>query len=187
VGPDFPILFRIACKHHFEGGRTIEETLPMLKMLEDAGVDALDIDSGSYENIEYIFPPAYLGDACMEDVCEPTRKAVSIPILNSGNHTPETAVRLIESGNADFVMFGRPLIADPEIPKKLLKGKRKEVRPCIRCNDDCIGRIITRLTKISCSVNPIAGFEGRIIDNKAEESKKSGCNRWRAWRDGSSP
>jgi 2,4-dienoyl-CoA reductase-like NADH-dependent reductase (Old Yellow Enzyme family)/NADPH-dependent 2,4-dienoyl-CoA reductase/sulfur reductase-like enzyme len=172
VGPDFPILFRIACKHHFEGGRTIEETIPMLKMLEDAGVDALDIDSGSYENIEYIFPPAYLGDACMEDVCEPARKAVSIPILNSGNHTPETAVRLIESGNADFVMFGRPLIADPEIPKKLLKGKRKEVRPCIRCNEDCIGRIITRLTKISCSVNPVAGFEGRIKDKKDEESKK---------------
>ena len=172
VGPDFPILFRIACKHHFEGGRTIEETVPMLKMLEDAGVDALDIDSGSYENIEYIFPPAYLGDACMEDVCEPARKAVSIPILNSGNHTPETAVRLIESGNADFVMFGRPLIADPEIPEKLLKGKRNEVRPCIRCNDDCIGRIITRLTKISCSVNPIAGFEERIKDQKDEESKK---------------
>ena len=172
VGPDFPILFRIACKHHFEGGRTIEETIPMLKMLEDAGVDALDIDSGSYENIEYIFPPAYLGDACMEDVCEPVRKAVSIPIMNSGNHTPETAVRLIESENADFVMFGRPLIADPEIPKKLLKGKRKEVRPCIRCNEDCIGRIITRLTKISCSVNPVAGFEGRIKDKKDEESKK---------------
>jgi 2-enoate reductase len=172
VGPDFPILFRIACKHHFEGGRTIEETIPMLKMLEDAGVDALDIDSGSYENIEYIFPPAYLGDACMEDICEPVRKAVRIPIMNSGNHTPETAVRLIESGNADFVMFGRPLIADPEIPNKLLKGKRKEVRPCIRCNDDCLGRILTRLTKISCSVNPVAGFEGRIKDKKYEESKK---------------
>ncbi|MGI6140418.1 MAG: FAD-dependent oxidoreductase [Caldicoprobacterales bacterium] len=172
VGPDFPILFRIACKHHFDGGRTIEETLPMLKLLEEAGVDALDIDSGSYENIEYIFPPAYLGDACMEDVCEPVRKAVNIPILNSGNHTPETAVRLIETGNADFVMFGRPLIADPYIPKKLLHGKRDEVRPCIRCNEDCIGRIITRLTKISCSVNPIAGFEGRIDDTKAEKSRK---------------
>lgn len=172
VGPDFPILFRIACKHHFEGGRTIEETIPMLKMLEEAGVDALDIDSGSYENIEYIFPPAYLGDACMEDVCEPVRKAVNIPIMNSGNHTPETAVRLIESGNADFVMFGRPLIADPHIPKKLLNGKREEVRPCIRCNEDCIGRIINRLTKISCSVNPIAGFEGRFNENKAGKGKK---------------
>ncbi len=172
VGPDFPILFRIACKHHFEGGRTIEETLPLLKILEDAGVDALDIDSGSYENIEYIFPPAYLGDACMVDVCAPVRKAVNIPLLNAGNHTPETAVNLIESGTADFVMFGRPLIAEPYIAEKLLQGKREELRPCIRCNEDCIGRIITRLTKISCSVNPIAGFENRINNNKVQNGKK---------------
>lgn len=172
VGPDMPILFRIACKHHFEGGRTMEETLPMLKILESAGVDALDIDSGSYENIEYIFPPAYLGDACMEEVCAPVRKAVKMPLLNAGNHTPETAVKLIESGNADFVLFGRPLIADPYIAKKLLNGKRDEVRPCIRCNEDCIGRIITRLTKISCSVNPIAGFENRINGNNVEKGKK---------------
>lgn len=172
IGPDMPILFRIACKHHFEGGRTIEETLPLLKMLEDAGVDALDIDSGSYENIDYIFPPAYLGDACMQDVCEPVRKAVSIPILNAGNHTPETAVKLIESGNADFILMGRPLIAEPMMANKLLKGKREEVRPCIRCNDDCIGRILTRLTKISCSVNPSTGFEKRFALHKTDAPKK---------------
>jgi 2,4-dienoyl-CoA reductase-like NADH-dependent reductase (Old Yellow Enzyme family) len=49
VGPDLPVLFRIACKHHFKGGRTLEDTMPLLKMLEQAGVDALDVDSGSYE------------------------------------------------------------------------------------------------------------------------------------------
>jgi NADPH-dependent 2,4-dienoyl-CoA reductase/sulfur reductase-like enzyme len=146
--------------------------MPLLKILEDAGVDALDIDSGSYENIEYIFPPAYLGDACMQDVCEDARKAVKIPLLNSGNHTPETAVKLIESGNADFVMMGRPLITDPYMANKLLEGRRDEVRPCIRCNEDCIGRIITRLTKISCSVNPIAGFEKRIVIEKTNKPKK---------------
>lgn len=108
----------------------------------------------------------------MVDVCAPVRKAVKIPLLNSGNHTPETAVKLIESGTSDFVMFGRPLIADPHIAKKLLQGKREEVRPCIRCNEDCIGRIITRLTKISCSVNPIAGFENRISNNKVQYVKK---------------
>ena len=108
----------------------------------------------------------------MADVCAPARQAVDIPLLNSGNHTPETAVELIKSGNADFVMFGRPLIADPYIPKKLLNGKRDEVRPCIRCNDDCIGRIITRLTKISCSVNPIAGFENRMDYIHGEKGKK---------------
>jgi len=167
-----PILFRIACKHHFPGGRTLEETLPMLKILEEAGVDAFDIDTGSYENIEYIFPPAYLGDACMSEICEDVRKAVSVPLMNAGNHTPETAVKLIESGNCDFVMFGRPLIAEPHIAKKLMTNRRDEVRPCIRCNEDCIGRIIKRLTKISCSVNPVAGFEKRFTIEKTESPKK---------------
>lgn len=171
VGPDMPILFRMACKHHFEGGRTIEDTMPLLKILEEAGVDCFDVDSGSYENVDYIFPPAYLGDACMEDVCQPTRKAVSVPIMNAGNHTPETAVKLLASGYSDFVMMGRPLIADPYLPNKLLKGKRKEIRPCIRCNADCIGRILTRLTKVSCSVNPLAGFETQFKIKKVSFPK----------------
>lgn len=172
VGPDMPILFRIAMKHHFDGGRTLEETLPLLQYLEEAGVDAFDIDSGSYENIEYIFPPAYLGDACMSDVCEPTRKVTSKPILNAGNHTPESGLALIESGHADIVLMGRPLIAEPYMAKKLLQGKREEVRPCIRCNEDCIGRIINRLTKISCSVNPATGFEERFKIVKTTVPKK---------------
>ncbi|HHX60029.1 MAG TPA: FAD-dependent oxidoreductase [Epulopiscium sp.] len=171
VGPDMPILFRMACKHHFAEGRTIEETMPLLKILEDAGVDCFDIDSGSYENVDYIFPPAYLGDACLEDVCAPTRKAVTVPIMNAGNHTPETAVKLLASGNADFVMMGRPLIAEPDTANKLLEGRREEVRPCIRCNADCIGRILTRLTKISCSVNPFAGFEDRFKIEKTSSPK----------------
>jgi len=162
VGPDMPILFRISLDHRFEGGRTLEDSMPLIKLLEEEGVDAIDIDAGSYETIDYIFPPAYLGDACMDYVCEPARKAVNIPILNSGNHTPETAVKLLESGNADFVMFGRQLIADPDMPNKLMEGAREDVRPCIRCNEDCIGRIAGRLTKLSCSVNTRACDEKRF-------------------------
>lgn len=169
VGPDMPILFRISCDHRFNGGRTIEESMEMLKLLEAAGVDAVDIDAGSYESIDYIFPPAYLGDACMDYVCAPARQAVNIPILNSGNHTPETALRLIESGDADFVMFGRPLIADPDLPNKLLANAREEVRPCIRCNEECIGRIAGRLTKLGCAVNIQACNEvrNRIVKTEA--------------------
>ncbi len=60
-------------------------------------------------------------------------------MFNAGNHTPETAVEMIESNQADFVLSGRPLIAEPEMAKKLFGDRRDEVRPCIRCNDDCIG------------------------------------------------
>lgn len=172
VGKDMPIIFRIALDHRFEGGRTLDDSMELLKILEREGVDAFDIDAGSYETIEYIFPPSYLGDACMEYVCTPARKAITVPILNSGNHTPETAVKLIESGNADFVMFGRSLIADPYLPVKLQNNHREDVRPCIRCNEDCIGRIVSRSTKLSCSVNPQACEEKRF-EVKNAETKKS--------------
>ena len=171
TGPDVPILFRISVDHRFEGGRTLEDSMPLIKLLEEEGVDALDIDSGSYETIDYIFPPSYLGDACMAHTCETARKHVKIPLLNAGNHTPETAVRLIESSNADFVMFGRPLIADPELPMKLMQNRREDIRPCIRCNEDCVGRIITRLTKLSCAVNIQANEENRFKFIKTENPK----------------
>ncbi len=172
VGPAMPILFRISCDHRFNGGRTLEESTEMLKVLEAAGVDAVDIDAGSYETIDYIFPPSYLGDGCMDYVCAPARQAVSIPILNSGNHTPETALHLIESGRADFAMFGRPLIADPDLPNKLLVGRREDIRPCIRCNEECIGRIAGRLTKLSCSVNIQACNEKRFAIEKTTSPKQ---------------
>ncbi len=171
VGKDYPIIFRIAMEHRFEGGRTMEEGVEIIKLLEKAGVDSFDVDCGSYENIDYIFPPAYLGDACMAYVCNPAKKAVSVPLINAGSHDPESALKLIESGDADFVSFGRPLIADPDMPNKLLNGERDEVRPCIRCNEDCIGRILVRQTKLGCSVNPEAMFEERFSIESSENAK----------------
>lgn len=171
VGKKLPVIFRIALDHLFEGGRTLAESMEIIKILEAAGVDALDIDSGCYERIDYIFPTAYLGDACMEYICEEARKNVSIPIMNSGNHTPETAVRLIASGNADLVMFGRQLIADPLMPNKLMNQHPEDVRPCIRCNEECIGRIAGRTTKLSCAVNPQACDEERFQIKKSSETK----------------
>jgi 2,4-dienoyl-CoA reductase-like NADH-dependent reductase (Old Yellow Enzyme family)/thioredoxin reductase len=159
VGPDFPILFRISLDHRFEGGRTIEDSMQIIKLLEECGVDALDIDAGAYESLDYIFPTTYIGEGCMSYVCEEARKHVSIPLMNSGNHSPETALELLESGNCDFVMFGRQLIADPEFPNKLKAGHREDVRPCLLCNEECIGRIWGRLTQLSCTVNPKATME----------------------------
>lgn len=171
IGPDMPILFRISLDHRFEGGRTLEDSIPILKVLEAEGVDAFDVDAGCYETLDYIFPPSYLGESCMSYVTETARKTVKTPILNAGTHNPETALALIESGNADFIMMGRALIADPQLPNKLMKGCREDVRPCIRCNENCIGRIWNRHTKLSCSVNPQAMEERRFKIEKTEEPK----------------
>ncbi len=171
VGSGMPVIFRISLDHRFEGGRTMEDSLKLLKVLEDAGVDAFDIDAGCYETLDYIFPPSYLGEACMEYVCAEARKTVHVPLINAGTHNPDTALALIESGNADFVNMGRALIADPELPKKLLEGRPEDVRPCLRCNEYCIGRIWNKHTKLSCAVNPQAMEEVRFAIQKTDSPK----------------
>lgn len=173
AGKDMPVIMRISMDHRYPGGRTLDDSVEILKILEKGGVDAFDVDAGSYETIDYIFPPAYLGDACMAYVTEAARKAVSVPIMNAGNHTPETAVELIESGNADFVMFARGLIADPDLPKKLREDRREDLRPCIRCNEDCIGRTNAgKMAMLSCAVNTEACQERWMSIPKTETPKK---------------
>ena len=171
IGPDMPIIFRISLDHRFEGGRTLEESMQLLEALDDGNIDAFDIDAGCYETLDYIFPTAYLGTACMDYVCKEARKHTDKPLLNAGNHDPESALRLIESGEADFASLGRPLIADPDLPKKLMKGLRKEVRPCIRCNEFCIGRIWNNHTKLGCAVNTEAMEEVRFHLSKTDDPK----------------
>lgn len=164
VGPDFPILYRISLDHRFNGGRTLEDSVKILPILEAAGVDAFDIDAGCYESQDYIFPTVYTGEACMAYVCEEARKNTTKPIINTGNHSMETAADLLESGNADIIQFGRQFIADPEFPNKLKAGRREDIRPCLICNEECIGRIFGRMTQLSCTVNPSTGLEDYMKD-----------------------
>ena len=159
VGPNFPITYRISLDHRFPGGRTLEESMKILDVLDKSGIDAFDIDAACYETMDYIFPTRYTGEACMAYVCEEARKHLTKPIINTGNHSMESAVDLLKSGNADIVQFGRQSIADPQFANKLREGRREDVRPCIVCNEECIGRIFGRLTQLSCTVNPSVGFE----------------------------
>lgn len=171
AGKDMPVIYRISMDHRIPGGRTLEDSRTLLKILGENGVDAFDVDCGCYEHPDFVYPSFYRGDACMEYVCDTAREATDKPIMNAGNHTPETALRLIESGRADFAMFGRPLIADPELPNKLMEGRAEDVRPCIRCNEECIGRIWGRYSKLSCSVNPAANEEAAFEIKKTDSPK----------------
>lgn len=159
VGPRFPIIFRISLDHRYNGGRTMADSMPILEILEQAGVDAFDIDCGAYESLDYIFPTRYNGEACMAYVCAEARKHVKVPLINGGSHSVDSAAELLASGNADFVQFGRQSIADPQFVNKLKNGHPEDIRPCILCNEECIGRILGRLTQLSCTVNPSTGLE----------------------------
>ena len=158
VGPDTPILMRMAATHDFEGGRTLEESIQIVNYMKELGVDAFDIDVGCYEHKQWICPSIYSGTSCMADYAAAIKKACNVIVLNSGTHTPESAEKALEEGKTDFIMFGRSLIADPDLPNKLLEGRREDVRPCLSCNQICVGRLYQN-RPISCAVNAQAVHE----------------------------
>src|SRR5690625_3344827 len=83
------VSFRSAVNHRFDGGRTWEETQELVTALEAGGVDMILCDDGSYEAMDYVFPPYYLGDDCMVSAAQKVKEVVSIPVVACGNITPE--------------------------------------------------------------------------------------------------
>lgn len=166
-GPDFPIIFRISLDHKFEGGRKPEDSIKMLQYLQEKGVDAFDIDAGAYESLDYIFNPYYLGDACQYDVAPGVKEAgITVPLINTGNHTIDTAAQMISDGVVDIAQFGRSFLADPEFPNKVADGHNEKIRPCIRCNEFCTNRMLG-FRPITCAVNYQVGHEKQFEISKA--------------------
>ncbi len=169
VGPNFPIFVRMALDHQYEGGRTAEEGIRIAKYLESLGVDALDIDLGAYEHRKWLFPTHFAGTGSMVHAAAMVKEAVNIPVLNAGNHTPDSAVKAIEEGKIDIALMGRPLIADPEIPNKIFEDRLEDIRPCLFCNQ-CSGRSWNGLY-VRCATNTQATAEGQFDLTKVENPK----------------
>lgn len=169
VGKQFPILVRMVSDHDYVGGRGSEESIKIVQYLERLGVDALDIDLGCYEDRKWITPTHFAGESCMADGAAEIKKAVKIPVLNAGNHTPDSALRTVEDGKADIILMGRPLLADPDVPNKLMQGVPEDVRPCLFCNE-CTGRSAMGLY-IRCAINAQAAAESDYQLHKAEKPK----------------
>jgi NADPH-dependent 2,4-dienoyl-CoA reductase/sulfur reductase-like enzyme len=172
VGPEFPIIFRYSVEHYIPDGRGIEESQEMARRLEAGGVDAIDVNVACYESMDTIWPNTYhMAEAPFAELAAAIKKEVSIPVIVAGNMTPEAAESVLENGQADFIISGRDLLADPDWPNKVRRGHREDVRPCIRCNEYCIGHVLN-LKTVTCTVNPRCCHEWYYDMRKAETAKK---------------
>ena len=170
AGDDFPVIYRFGLTHYMPGGREIDEGLEIAKRLEEAGVDALDIDAGCYETWHWPHPPTTQAPGCMVDLAAMTKGAVDIPVMAVGKlGYPALAQTVLDEGKADFILLGRPLLADPDWPNKVNAGKLEDIRPCIG-DHECLKRIIGR-KYLSCSVNPAVGMEREFTIRPALKKK----------------
>lgn len=96
----------------------------------------------------------------------------SVKVMASNRiNDPVLADRIIGEGKADMVSMGRPLIADPELPRKAMQRRFDDIRMCVACNQGCFDHIF-QASPITCMVNPMVGKEGKIKVTPATKEKK---------------
>ncbi len=173
VGPDFIIGARIPGREWVTNCMTEEECIEFARRMEKAGCDYLDVSAGlNMSQAKVIETEVYEQGSKLEYALK-IKKAVSIPVGTNGMlRDPEFCDSIIKDGKVDFVLLARAVICDPYWPQKAYEGKVDEIRPCISCNDGCMGRVRRRL-HVSCVLNPIAGREVEFAKlPKSENPKK---------------
>lgn len=166
-----PVSFKISAEEYVDGGLTTRESIEILKILIQAGMDVVQVSAGNDVTPEWISQPMFMPKACLVESATQIKQALNIPVMTVGRiNDPFIADDIIRQGKADLVCIGRGLLADPEMPLKAKSGRFDEIRTCIACNT-CMQSIF-RKGRIECLVNPMLGREEEMAFIPTDTPKK---------------
>ncbi len=172
AGSDFPIILRISGDEFVPGGRNLRETQYIAPILAEAGIDAFHVSAGAMPQFSWrIMPPTGTPLGINVPLAAAIKKVVDVPVMAVGRiNDPRVAEDILQKDEADLVVMGRALIADPELPLKSSEGRFEDIAPCIACGLGCSGRKFGN--ELTCVVNPTVGKEIKMIITPAENPKK---------------
>lgn len=161
VGDDFVVGMRLSADEFVPGGLTTDDTQEIARHLVASGLlNYISVSAGLGQTPFLItsdmnFPPAsqaYLAGLIKQVVGD-------TPVFASQRiNDPLIAERILAEGQADMIGMSRALICDPELPRKAMAGQLEDIRYCIACNQNCIGRVM-QSKSVGCIQNPAAGRE----------------------------
>lgn len=178
-GKDYPVVVRLSIDECYDKigkpdlGYKLEDGVKMAKILEQEGIDAIDVSCAGYDTYNYWLEPTSFKPGWRKYMAAAVKKEVKIPVLAANLiRSPEQAENQLNEGIQDFVCLGRPQIADPHWANKVKDGKEDEIKRCICCLL-CMESMQTNAykgTHANCSVNPKLGCEKETL-------KKNGNSR----------
>lgn len=161
LGPTKALGVRLCGDELIEGGTTIEEAVEVARLVEASGqVDYVNTSIGVATSTLYMIeasmqvPPGYA-----MFIPSAIREAISLPVVGVGRFKdPVQAERALAAGQCDLVGVVRGQIADPDFVRKARSGAAADIRTCLSCNQECVGRMgLNRW--LGCIENPRAGRE----------------------------
>ena len=160
VGADFPVWLRLDAEEiRTPGGITLEDAKAVARMAEAAGVDAVSVSAyaNTSTGVAFTEAPLVQQKAGFLPWTAEIKAALQIPVIAVGRLEPEVADTAIGAGQCDFVAMARKLLADPDLPRKLVENRPEDIRPCIYCYA-CVSQIFIN-QRVKCAVNPLTGHE----------------------------
>ena len=174
--PDMVIDYKlsIVTPQRGKGGVDEADAVQFAKWLVEDGVDMFHVAQANHTgNMADTIPPMGVQPyGFFVKIAGDIKKAVHVPVSAVGRIVDaEMAARVIESGMADIVAMGRPLLADPDWGTKIAAGKACDIRRCISCNKGCTDAIQNRQF-LSCVLNAENGYENTRSIQPAAQKKK---------------
>lgn len=174
--PDMVIDYKlsIVTPQRGKGGIDEADAVQFARWLVEDGVDMLHVAQANHTgNMADTIPPMGVQPyGFFVKIAGDIKKAVNVPVSAVGRIVDaEMAERVIESGMADMVAVGRPLLADPDWGTKIAAGKACDIRRCISCNKGCTDAIQNRQF-LSCVLNAENGYENTRSIQPAAQKKK---------------
>jgi 2,4-dienoyl-CoA reductase-like NADH-dependent reductase (Old Yellow Enzyme family)/thioredoxin reductase len=173
VGRDYPVGIRLS-DYNVPGGLTPEEAGEIVaRLCAEKSVDYVSGSMGSPYSIATMLGAMDQPAGYMLSSAEPIVARADVATMIAGRYrTLEEGDQAIREGLADMVSFVRPMIADADLVAKTLRGDAERVRPCIACNQGCIGGIRTAQQRMACTVNPVVGYERTLSEDLIRPTEK---------------
>lgn len=155
-GRSFLIGYSMVIDELFPDGITMEESIQFARALEQEGVNHIDLMAGTYEtgSLEKGIGRSPRQPKGLFDKAEIFKKSVNMKIFSRcmGEHNPIKWEEALAKGQCDVIQAGRPLLCDPDLPKKVREGRLDDIRLCLRCGQ-CYETGTIKTYQHHCSLN----------------------------------
>ncbi len=174
VGNRLALGVRICGDEFIDGGTTIDEAVEVAKLVEATGqVDYINTSIGvATASLFMIEASMHIPPGYAMFIPSAIRKAVDLPVVGVGRFKdPLQAERALDEGHCDLVGVVRGQIADPDFASKSRSGATEDIRLCLSCNQECVGRMgLNRW--LGCIENPRTGRESQGVGLSRPASKR---------------
>ena len=155
LGTSKALVVRLSADEKVSGGLGTADALALARRVREWGVDGLHVVTGSAcDSPPWYYQHMALPEGVNESLAAMVRSEVSLPVLVAGRlGDPDRIRTVLAEGMADAVALGRPLVADPDFPRKMATGRESEIILCGACLQGCLAEVKSG-RPIGCIVNP---------------------------------